>query len=87
MAGPASGNSEPIERDASSADRNCRPLFVICQPLASRSTNEFAKMSSLGAHAAKRFVRLVHGIATITARLIYDDRQAPMAAFARLPWN
>jgi len=44
---------------ASSEARNCLPISVTCQPASSRTTSESLKISSLGARAAKRFVRLV----------------------------
>ena len=44
---------------ASSEAKNCRPISVICQPLSSRSTNALVKISSFGARAANRRIRLV----------------------------
>ena len=75
--------SAAIGRGASSEARNCRPPSVICQPLSSRSTNESAKMSSLGARAAKRFVRLVHSVPLEIRMLTQRVRSAIEARPAR----
>jgi hypothetical protein len=53
--------------------RNARPASLICQPVSSRRTNDWLKISRSGAHAAKRFVWSVQSepleIRIATARL------------------
>jgi hypothetical protein len=52
-------SSARTEIAASSETRNCLPEAVIDQPRSSRSTKEFAKISSFGARAASRRIRSV----------------------------
>jgi hypothetical protein len=74
----------------SSEAKNCLPLSVICQPRSSRSTNESPKMSSLGARAAKRFVRLVQSVPLETIMLtqrVKSASDAPAKTFKIVIWK